>query len=899
MSGQPTGTVTFLFTDLEVSTRLWDQEPDAMSQALARHDAILRDAISVHDGHVVKGRGDGVHAAFATADAALGAAIDAQLAIGGEEWPVSEPLRARMGLHTGAAELRDGDYFGSSVNRAARLMGVGHGGQILVSHATEQLVRDGLPVSVELLGLGEHSLRDLGRPELIFQASHPDLERDFPALQTMDVFPGNLPLQVTSFIGRDVEVAEIEKALADARVVTITGVGGVGKTRLALQVAADVLHDYRDGAWLCELAPASDAASLVEVVANALDVQPRPGQSLEDTLIDSLRSKHLLLVLDNCEHLLEPAARLVDRIVHAAARVTVLATSREGLAVAGERILAAPSLGLGSEAIALFVERASDARAGFALSDEGREAVGQICTRLDGIPLAIELAAARVQAMTPSEIAARLDDQFRLLSSQSRTAVERHQTLRRAIDWSYETLTDDEQRVLQRLSVFQGGCDLAAAEAVTSGDGIESLDVLDHVSSLVRRSLTIADDIGDHTRYRLLEPIRQYAQDRLEESGDAAATGRRHAEHYSAVALEAGPGLRGADQMAWVRRLEPEVENLRAAVEWGLAHDLDLALGPIVALCIDGIAIGTQADAWAELAAASPAIDGHPLGPSVLARAVWRAVYSTRRDDAQRYEDRRVAAEAALGLAPSAADLEAPATLAMFSGEWPAAIEIARRWDALAREQGDDYESVRARNMLAAAHNTTDRAETIRIGRQVLSDARRLGNPSALSFVLQIYGANLALVDPAAALPVLEESVAVSVACGNTGNAAVARSVMVQTRRRLGDDEGALPAYVDALEDLRRAGAQFVVPAVLVVTAATLFDAGEHDAAAVVFGAGDASGPITAQAVVEEREQLIERMTETLDAARIAELTALGASMRDDEIVDYARDVVERLNLPE
>ncbi len=899
MSEQPTGTVTFLFTDLEVSTRLWEQEPDAMRGALARHDAILRDAIAGQDGHVVKGRGDGVHAAFATADAALGAAIDAQVAIGAETWTVSEPLRVRMGLHTGAAELRGGDYFGSPVNRAARLMGVGHGGQILVSHATEQLVRDTLPVECELVDLGEHSLRDLGRPELIFQLRHPGLPRDFPPLQTMEAFPGNLPLQVSSFVGRDEEIREIEKALDEARVVTITGVGGVGKTRLATQVAAEVIPNYRDGAWLCELAPAGDPATLIEVVANELGVQPRPPQALDETVIDFLRTKELLLVLDNCEHLLEPAARLVDRIIHAAARVRVLATSREGLAVAGERMIAVRSLPLDSDAIALFVERAGEARAGFSLSDEGRAAVGQICVRLDGIPLAIELAAARVQAMTPSEIAARLDDQFRLLSSRSRTAVERHQTLRRAIDWSYDALADDEQRVLQRLSVFQGGCDLAAAEAVTSGDGIDEPDVLDHVSTLVRTSLVVADDIGDRTRYRLLEPIRQYAQDRLEESPDADAIGRRHAAYFAGLAEEAAPGLRGPDELWWVERLDPEIENLRAAVAWGLAHDLDLALGPIVAVCVNGTAIGDQALAWAEIAAASPAIDAHPRGPAVLARATWRAVVMGQQTNARAFETRRVEAETALGLAPLAADLLGLATLALFSGDVQTAIAVAQRWDELAREQGDAYESVQARNLLAAAFSAVDVETAIQVGTEVLADARALGNPSVLSYVLQIHGGALSLVDLAAAVPILEESVAVSVACGNSTNAGAARGRLAELRRQLGDHESALRLYVDVLDEIWRVGDRVVFPPCLAGTAAALFDAGKIEAAAVLLGGAVAREQVLPPGVAADRDRLAARLPAELGSARFAELTALGEGMRDDEIFDYARDAVDRMELAE
>ena len=460
----PTGTVTFLFTDVEGSTRLWEEHPEAMKAALARHDELVREAIESRRGHVVKTTGDGFHAAFGTAHDAVDAAVAAQLALRTEAWDLTGPVLVRMGLHTCEADLRDGDYYGSAVNRAARLMATAHGGQIVLSLATSELARE---ASVELLDLGEHRLPDLARPERVFQVVHQDLRTDFPALRSLDAFPSNLPLQLTAFVGREDELAEIAAALSSARVVTLTGIGGVGKTRAALQAAARMLAQYRDGAWLCELAPVGDPDAVVEVVASALGVVAGLGHTVDDSLLDFLRSKQILLVLDNCEHLLDSVTDLVDRVVRACPAVTVLATSREGLALAGERIIALRSLGVpdldatggaaaAADAVRLFVERAHDARSGFALHDDNAAAIVQICRRLDGIPLAIELAAARVQAMSPQEIATRLDDQFRLLRGGTRGAVERHQTLRRTIDWSYDLLSVDERLVLDRLSVFAG-----------------------------------------------------------------------------------------------------------------------------------------------------------------------------------------------------------------------------------------------------------------------------------------------------------------------------------------------------------------------------------------------------------------------------------------------------------
>ena len=593
---------------------------------------------------------------------------------------------------------------------------------------TAELAGDAL-VDVTFLDLGEHRLRDLERPEHVLQVCHEDLERDFAPLRSLDAFPSNLPLQTTGFVGRERELADVAGALDDARVVTLTGVGGVGKTRLAPQVAAAVLPHYQDGAWLCELASVGDPEAIAEALATTLGVQPRMGQTLDEALLDFLRSKEVLLLLDNCEHVLESVARLVDRVVQNAARVTVLATSREGLALPGERMVALPSLGIEDEAVSLFVERATDARAGFTLTPENAPAVAQICARLDGIPLAIELAAARVQAMTPAEIAARLDDQFRLLSSGRRTAVERHQTLRRAIDWSYDMLSDDERTVLQRLSVFAGGCTLDAAEVVAGGQGIDERDVLDHIATLVRRSLVVADPVGEETRYRLLETIRQYAQDRLEESGETDAVGHRHATHYCSLAEEAGPHLRAADQLAWIARLAPEFDNLRVALTWALDHDdLDLALALVVAVCVNGIEIGYLALPWAELAAGAPGVDEHPLGAALLAQAAWSAVLTGRLDDAADHEARRVASEAALGLPPNPANFQAPATIALFSGDIAAAGDHARRWIAVAREAGNRYETVQGLTMLPAAL-IEDVPSAIRTLEEAIDEARPARKP--------------------------------------------------------------------------------------------------------------------------------------------------------------------------
>ena len=483
MANPPTGTVTFLFTDIEGSTKLWELYPDAMKVALARHDIILRQAIESHGGVVFKTVGDAFCAAFSSAPAAVEAALAAERALFSERWGETGAVRTRAALHTGNAESREGDYFGPTLNRVARLLSTGYGGQILLSLPAQELVRDHLPEGTELRDLGEHRLKDLIRPERIYQLAAWGLPADFPPLRALDPQRTNLPIQPTSFIGRRQEMAEVRRLLTATRLLTLTGTGGVGKTRLALHVAADLVDAYRDGVWLVELASVTDPALVLQAVAAALGVREQPGRPLRDTLIDFLDARHLLLVLDNCEHLVAACAQLADAVLHACPTVTILATSREALGVGGELTWRVPSLPAPDaqhppplehltqyEAVRLFIDRAVFALPSFTVTNANAPAVAQICWRLDGISLAIELAAARVKLLAPEQIAARLDDRFRLLTGGSRTALPRQQTLRAAIDWSYDLLSEPERTLLRRLSVFAGGWTLEGAEAVC-GDG--------------------------------------------------------------------------------------------------------------------------------------------------------------------------------------------------------------------------------------------------------------------------------------------------------------------------------------------------------------------------------------------------------------------------------------------
>ena len=494
-----------------------------------------------------------------------------------------------MALHTGAAEERGGDYFGEPLNRVARLMAAGHGGQTLLSGATQELTRDHLPEAAALRDLGERRLRDLRRPEQVFQLLHPALPADFPPLRSLDNpgLPNNLPLQVTSFIGREKQVEEVKALLTNTRLLTLTGAGGGGKTRLSLQAAADLLDQYFDGVWLVELAALSDPALVPQAAANVLGVKEVPGQPISLALTEWLKTKRLLLILDNCEHLLTACATLATDLLRSCPDVHILTSSREPLSVAGEQTYRVPSMTLPDaqeaqtveslsqyEAVRLFIERTKAVQPSFAVTDGNAPAVAQVCWRLDGIPLAIELAAARVRSLSAEGISRRLDDRFRLLTGGSRTALPRQQTLRALIDWSYDLLTEPEKGLLRRLSVFAGGWTLAAAEAVCAGEQEEEWQVLDLLTSLVDKSLVVYEEgSGDGDRYRFLETVRQYAGDRLLENGEAEAGRRRAAVWFLGFAEEGEPRMVGPEQASWLRHLETEHDNLRASLAWFERHD--------------------------------------------------------------------------------------------------------------------------------------------------------------------------------------------------------------------------------------------------------------------------------------------------------------------------------------
>ncbi|MCW2936227.1 MAG: hypothetical protein JWM19_7189 [Actinomycetia bacterium] len=783
--------MTLLFTDIEGSVRLWEADRDAMAAASARHDRIVREQVEASGGHVFKTVGEAHRALFADPVAALSAAVGIQRAVGTEPWAVGALIRVCIALHSGACAERDGDYVGPVVNRAARLLDVGHGGQVLVTAAAYALLADRLPGGIGFRDLGEQRLRDLGRAERVFQVTGSGLAEGFGVLRSLDdpALRHNLPSQATSFVGRTVELAELRALVSGgSRLVTIAGPGGIGKSRLAMQAAADALDGTRDGVWLVELAPVAEPALVVRTAAVALGVREAPGRPMLDTLTGAIGERDLLLILDNAEQVLGAVAGLADAVIRSCPRACVLVTSREPLGTSGEHVfrvpgltvppasLAAPDQLVAFESVQLFAEHAALHRRGFVLDDDSAAAVAAICVRLDGIPLALELAAARLDSLSASEINARLDQRFRLLTTGNRTALPRHQTLRALIDWSYDLLSPQERSVFDRLSVFAGGWTMDAAEAVASGGSVAEWQVLDLLAALVGKSLVQAEMVHGPTRYRLLETVRHYVAERLalRAGSDLQDARVAHRDHYRSLVETAATGLRGPDEHRWLDRIEAEFDNIRAALAFSIADPGSAEPGLRLAAGLRSFVFsrGHSGEVIEALGALLRRPDARQPTRSLALALVTNCKLLTHFD--RRPDIPSMAEEAitiARGLADDALAADALAALNWFSylqGDLPAALARADDAVALARAAGNPL-----RLGVALGHRAVFKAEngdldaSLADYQEVLSLARASGDNYTLAVTLVNLGVDQIVArEFPAALAYLQEALRVADAHG-------------------------------------------------------------------------------------------------------------------------------------
>jgi len=708
-------TLTFLFTDIEGSTSLLRRiGQDAYAQVLDDHHSLIRSALAAHGGREVKTMGDGFFAVFALPSACVAAVLEMQQALEAHDWPAGERVRVRMGVHTGeAAATGAADLMGLDVHRAARVGALAHGGQVLLSETAAALVRDRLPPGAALADLGLHRLRDLGRPEQIFQLDAPGLQADFPPLRSLGnpALPNNLPSQLATFIGRVRELAEVRALAETSRLVTLTGAGGCGKTRLSLQVAAEMLDGSGDGVWLVELAPVADEDQVAPAIAAVLAIAGQPGRPILETLADALVPQNVLIVLDNCEHLIGACAKVADSILRRCPRVHVIATSREPLGIGGEAIYRVPSLSLpgpdsdseagpssqeSSDAVALLVQRARDSGVALPHDEETGRLLASVCRRLDGMPLAIELAAARLRSMSLGDLRDRLDQRFRLLTGGSRTAMERQRTLHAMVDWSYSLLNTAEQLLLRRLSVFPETFDLAAAEAVCGFGEIEPIEVADLLGSLADKSLVVAESAGTAVRYRLLETIRQFAAERLIESGEdqVAALAAAHCEHFLRLAETANPQLTGPQQGTWFARLDADQLNLWRAAEYAARSPAGLALVLRFGVALRRYWGGRREAEALELLTSVLQRPEARAGPALFAGALVTVTFFAHTNDAaaaQRFGEQAVQLARQLGddrLLIEA--LTAQCSTYYFLGQYKKGFALGQEAVRRARQLGDD-----------------------------------------------------------------------------------------------------------------------------------------------------------------------------------------------------------------
>jgi predicted ATPase/class 3 adenylate cyclase len=925
MNQYPSGTVTFLFTDIEGSTRLAQEYPDAMPSLLARHNEILRQAIEEQNGFVFQIVGDSFCASFHNTSDALNAALRAQRSLHHESWDPA-PIKVRMGIHTGQAEIQEkGEYQGYlTLSHIQRLMSAAHGGQVLLSFAAQELVRDELPEGATLRDMGERRLRDVLRPEHIYQLIISDLPSEFPPIKTLEVFLHNLPAQMTSFIGRETELAEIKQALKAHRLVTLTGSGGAGKSRLSLQVGMESLPEFSDGAWLVELAPVTDPALVPQTLLSTFNLREDRHRSVLDVLIDYLRGKNLLLLLDNCEHLIEACAQISDSLLQACPKLHILASSREALGITGEFAYRVPSLNTPNpeklppldqlekaDSIRLFIERAATAKPGFILTDVNAFSLAQICFRLDGIPLAIELAASRVKVLSPDQIAARLDDRFRLLTGGSRTALPRQQTLRAMIDWSYSLLSDPEKSLFRRLAVFVGGWTLEAAESVCASplqNDILPEGVLDLLTRLVDKSLVVMEETAGEIRYHRLETIRQYSREKFFETDEVQAVRDRHLDYFVRFAELVDKKLKSKEQLLWQNRMSAEQDNLRAALEWGLSRNPDSALRIAGAANLFWTAGGYSAEGFRWTQKALAQVEKHPSPDEatgdqhLVARAKalcgLTRLYLSLGDNASAKgaAEESVAlyrqSQDRLGLAFALIVLAYPLE---FLGERLPAETALQESYSIGRDEGDTYIICRALNRLGhvIVDLYQDRNLAQRYVEESLNMAREAGLRSQEAQAYEILGFIAThRQDHESARRYFQESARAYEEIGASFNVILEKSNLAHLERRLGNYAQALEYYRETISAFRNMGQTGAIAHQLECFGFIALAENQHERALQLFAAGSAlreksNTPMTPDEQIYFDEQL-NNLRQNLDLTTFDSAWSKGRSMKMEQAIELA-----------
>jgi predicted ATPase/class 3 adenylate cyclase len=925
MTDLPTGTVTFLFTDIEGSTKLAQEYPDAMPSLLARHNEILKQSIEAQNGFVFQIVGDSFCASFHSASAALNAALNAQRLLHNEAWNPA-PIKVRMGIHTGPAEVREnGEYQGYlTLSHIQRLMSAAHGEQVLLSFAAQELVRDELPEGVTLRDMGERRLKDVLRPEHIYQLVIVGLPNEFPPIKTLDVAHHNLPAQMTSFIGRERELAEVKQLLSAHRLVTLTGSGGAGKSRLSLQVGMECLPEFPDGVWLVELAPVTDPALIPQTLLSTFNLREDRHRSVLDVLIDYLRGKNLLLVLDNCEHLIEACAQISNSLLQGCPKLRILASSREALGITGEVAYRVPSLNTPNpenlppleqlekaDSIRLFIERAATAKPGFTLTDVNAFSLAQICYRLDGIPLAIELAASRVKVLSPDQIAARLDDRFRLLTGGSRTALPRQQTLRAMIDWSYSLLSEQEKILFRRLAVFVGGWTLEAAEAICANvmqNDILPEDVLDLLTRLMDKSLVFMEEASGEIRYHRLETIRQYSREKFFETDEVEKVRDRHLDFFVQFAELVDLKLKSRDQLLWQNRMAAEQDNLRAALEWGLSRKPDSALRIAGAANLFWTAGGFSAEGfrWTQKALEEAEKLPLPEGVTEDQRLVARAkalcgltrLYLSLGDNASA----KRAAEESVALYRQSPDRRGLAFALVvlaypleFLGEHAQAEAALQESYSIGRDEGDTYVICRALNRLG--HVIVDLYQDLNLSQRYVEESLRLAREAGLrSQEAQAYEI-LGFIashrqDPESARRYFKESVRAYQEIGASFNVILEKSNLAHLEREVGNYAEALEYYRETISAFRDMGQTGAIAHQLECFGFIAIAQNENERALQLFAAANAlreqsRTPMRPDEQVYFDEQL-KHLREIIDLKGFDSVWSKGHSMKMEQAIELA-----------